>query len=167
MSHKRLTINDLTMQHRIILASFVFVPLSLKTRGRQTRDIVKTCLPVFRQSFKARSSRNWTLGVSSCCRVLVRLGLLQVIGTIRRTWSPPRGEMQEYDSPIYGLTESGFTYVLGTMDHNHLCSAKRAFDGYANYPYVNDAKAIESFTKFSGLSILKRHEDYDEEYSGD
>jgi hypothetical protein len=153
VSKKPKTLNDLTERHRCILASFVFIPLSKRDEGRQVRDMIRTCLPVFRLLFNARHSENWPMCVSNTLRTLTRLGLVTKTGTIKRSWSDKEGSTKEYDSPIYALTESGFAYVLGTMDETHLCDFWHAYKMYSKRSYTQET--VHSFCAFSGIRESK------------
>jgi hypothetical protein len=117
----------MTKLERAVLASFILLPLPANQKGRRAGQIFRCTSHSFRRCIRSYPDPLYLVYViSTCCRKLVKLGLLERVGTVPHTFTVPAKQYRDepivrnYESPIYRPTESGFAQALSFCDHTKL-----------------------------------------------
>lgn len=174
---------DLTLQQRAVLGAFVFYPnWSVYAKaGMRPSHIIQSSPKTFMSLFAGASAHQTKYNpgllpshVARICRGLCELGLMYKVGFVKARYiarhnasaeSVERGQLTEYESPVYAPTEAGMHYLLYVLDWHHLPrfpgQHKRKKPRYNRYEHADDLLSASTYREHFERYI---NYDYQEAY---
>lgn len=162
MSKKKILQQEyLSDRELAILGTFVFFPMKGTMAGRRGPDIVRVAKPVFRRLYRGYAENVWLMQVSLTCKKLTQRGFLSRVGFVTKEFrnysherrekkypgsTEPAFDLIKYDSPLFALSEAGFSYVLANMNMDELPSVDKAVKLWMR-PYDNH-EVLDAFKLF-------------------
>lgn len=132
----------MTKLERAVLASFILFPLPADQKGRRAGQVFRCAPHSFRRCIRSYPDALYLVYMlSTCCRKLVKLGLLERVGTVPHTFTVPAKHypdvpiVRNYESPIYRPTEAGYTQALSFCDHTKLVHLRTTGKHRKQNPY--------------------------------